>query len=173
MSLSCAVDIAHAALKLVGVGFCWLGNALTVLIDRDEGDSSDSPAHSFWGDVVCLVGAVLYAIYTVGLRWLAPPELSIFFGILGLFTFAVFGPVVALLGLTSLEALGGLTAGILGLIVVKGLLDNVLSEYLWANAVLLTSPAVATVGLSLTVRARTEHAPNTHQSHDYHVNVHV
>jgi len=29
--------------------------------------------------------------------------------------------------------------------------DNVLSEYLWAMAVLLTSPSVATVGLSLTV----------------------
>ena len=44
-----------------------------------------------------------------------------------------------------------LTAPVLGLIVLKGLLDNVLSDYLWARAVLLTSPAVATVGLSLTI----------------------
>ena len=39
----------------------------------------------------------------------------------------------------------------LGLIVLKGLVDNVLSDYLWAWAVLLTSPSVATVGLSLTI----------------------
>jgi hypothetical protein len=44
-----------------------------------------------------------------------------------------------------------LTAPVLGLIVLKGLVDNVLSDYLWARAVLLTSPAVATVGLSLTI----------------------
>ena len=44
-----------------------------------------------------------------------------------------------------------LTAPVLGLIVLKGLLDNVLSDYLWARAVLLTSPAVATVGVSLTI----------------------
>ena len=31
----------------------------------------------------------------------------------------------------------------------KGLVDNVLSDYLWAVAVLLTSPSVATVGMSL------------------------
>ena len=38
-----------------------------------------------------------------------------------------------------------------GLILLKGLVDNVLSDYLWAKAVLLTSPTVATVGLSLTI----------------------
>jgi hypothetical protein len=37
----------------------------------------------------------------------------------------------------------------------QGLLDNVLSEYLWATAVLLTSPSVATVGLALTVTLAT------------------
>ncbi|KAL3927141.1 MAG: hypothetical protein SGPRY_002963, partial [Prymnesium sp.] len=40
---------------------------------------------------------------------------------------------------------------VMGLLLSKGLFDNVLSEYLWAHAVLLTSPSVATVGLSLTV----------------------
>jgi solute carrier family 35 protein F5 len=38
---------------------------------------------------------------------------------------------------------------------LQGLLDNVLSEYLWATAVLLTSPSVATVGLALTVKLAT------------------
>lgn len=33
----------------------------------------------------------------------------------------------------------------------QGMADNVLSDTLWAKAVMLTSPAAATVGLSLTV----------------------
>ncbi|KAF9604821.1 hypothetical protein IFM89_010362 [Coptis chinensis] len=39
----------------------------------------------------------------------------------------------------------------IGLIIGKGLLDNVLSDYLWAKAVLLTSTTVATAGLTIQV----------------------
>lgn len=41
----------------------------------------------------------------------------------------------------------------MGLLVLKGLLDNVLSDYLWARAVLLTSPTVATCGTTIQARA--------------------
>jgi hypothetical protein len=37
------------------------------------------------------------------------------------------------------------------LVVAKGLVDNVLSDYLWARAVLLTSPTTASVGLSMQI----------------------
>ena len=40
---------------------------------------------------------------------------------------------------------------VFGYLVAKGLLDNVLSDYLWARAVVLTSATVATVGLGLTI----------------------
>lgn len=36
-------------------------------------------------------------------------------------------------------------------LVVKGLFDNVISDYLWARSIILTSPTVATVGLGLTI----------------------
>ena len=42
-------------------------------------------------------------------------------------------------------------ARIMWLLLLKGMADNVLSDTLWAKAVMLTSPAAATVGLSLTV----------------------
>eukprot|EP01018_Ginkgo_biloba_P010005 Gb_41554 [translate_table: standard] len=35
--------------------------------------------------------------------------------------------------------------------ILNGLLDNVLSDYLWAKAVLLTTPTVATAGLTIQV----------------------
>ena len=44
-----------------------------------------------------------------------------------------------------------LTWFIFGCLVVKGLFDNVISDYLWARAIILTSATVATVGLGLTV----------------------
>lgn len=47
----------------------------------------------------------------------------------------------------------------MGLLVLKGLLDNVLSDYLWARAVLLTSPTVATCGTTIQARRRPAHLP--------------
>jgi hypothetical protein len=40
---------------------------------------------------------------------------------------------------------------VFGLICISGVFDNVLSDYLWARAVVLTTPTIATVGLSLTI----------------------
>jgi hypothetical protein len=40
---------------------------------------------------------------------------------------------------------------IVGFLVLSGLCDNVLSDYLWARSVLLTSPTVATIGMSITI----------------------
>lgn len=38
-----------------------------------------------------------------------------------------------------------------GFIVLNGFCDNVFSDYLWARAVVLTSPTVATIGMSVTI----------------------
>lgn len=38
-----------------------------------------------------------------------------------------------------------------GFIFLSGFFDDVISDYLWARSVLLTSPTVATVGLTLTI----------------------
>lgn len=44
-----------------------------------------------------------------------------------------------------------LTGSIFLFLLLKGLLDNVLSDYLWARAVILTSATVASVGVGLTI----------------------
>ena len=152
-------------LKVLGVFLCMLGNVLIVFSDDSSsasnvtaaaapggsGGGDGGPSPSFHGDMVCLLSAGLYAWYTALIRRLAPRDLSLFFGCLGLTTFLLFGPVVALLHGTRVEDLSTLTPAILGLLVCKGVFDNVISDYLWAAAVLLTSPSVATIGMSLTV----------------------
>ena len=60
------------------------------------------------------------------------------------------GPLLSL-GLAFGAHLGTLTAQVLGLIVIKGLADNMLSDYLWARAILLVGPTAATAGLALQI----------------------
>ncbi|CAF1964130.1 unnamed protein product [Brassica napus] len=72
-------------------------------------------------------------------------------GFLGLFNFFIFLPAALILNFTKRERFNALTLKQLSLVVGKGLLDNVLSDYLWAKAVLLTTTTVASAGLTIQV----------------------
>ena len=141
-----------SAIKLIGVLCCMMGNITTVWKDTP---SSNGPSDNAFGDLVALIGAVSYGAYTVAFRHHVPNDeyanIPLFFGYLGLINAIVLFPVVLFLHWTQIEPLDGLTWEIFGLLVLKGLFDNVLSDYLWAKAVVLTSPTVATIGLSLTI----------------------
>ena len=50
-----------------------------------------------------------------------------------------------------MSILNGLTWSTLAMLLTTGLLDDVISDYLWARAVVLTSATVATVGLAITI----------------------
>lgn len=141
-------------LKLAGVVFCMAGNMTTILNDSGSDGDSGASDHAL-GDLVALFAAFMYGVYTTAIRRLIPDDesvsISLFFGFLGVINFVGLLPIVLAFHYSGIESLAGLTAEILLLIGIKGLFDNVLSDYLWARAVLLTSPTVATVGLSLTV----------------------
>lgn len=53
--------------------------------------------------------------------------------------------------MSGIEQLGNLTGAVLGFMVISGFFNNVISDYLWARSVVLTSSTVATVGLSITI----------------------
>ncbi|TYZ63940.1 hypothetical protein PybrP1_002907 [[Pythium] brassicae (nom. inval.)] len=136
--------------KLLGVVLCMAGNISTL-----ANDSSSGQADYLWGDLVALLGAVLYGVYTTAIRQLIPDRsgisVSLFFGFLGLFSFCGLALFVVVFHATGVESLRNLTPKIVGLLFVQGLLNNVLADYLWAVAILYTSTTTATVGLSLTV----------------------
>ncbi|KAJ1616524.1 hypothetical protein T492DRAFT_1106074 [Pavlovales sp. CCMP2436] len=140
--------------KLAGVLLCMGGNVLTAFADR-ESHSGPTSSRVVAGDLICLLGALLYGLYTVLIRRLMPDDsrfsLALFFGLLGLANGLALLPVVLALHFSGVEPLDGLSGRLIGMIVVKGLLDNVLSDYLWAKAIVLTSPTAATVGLSFTI----------------------
>ena len=117
-----------AWLKLGGVALCMAGNTLTAASDSDGAGSSP-----VWGDMVGLLSALLYGLYTVAIRALAPADVALFFGLLGLTIAVGLAPVVLVLHLSGVEGLSSLTPTVAGLLVTKGLADNVLSDYLWAR----------------------------------------
>lgn len=146
-----------AWVKLCSVLLC-MGGTIIVSLSDSEGSTSAAKSHA-WGDVLCLISAGFYAIYTTLIKKKLPDETSeeetastaLFFGYLGLFNGLLLLPLVLLLHFTGVEPISRLTALQYGLIVGKGMFDNVLSDYLWAKAVLLTSTTAATAGLTIQV----------------------
>ncbi|GFZ20141.1 EamA-like transporter family [Actinidia rufa] len=121
--------------KLISVLLCMGGTVIVSLGDSETGLSAIA-SNPVLGDILAVVSAALYAVYITLIR---------------LFNLLLFLPVALILNFTKLETFSVLTWKQVGLIVGKGLLDNVLSDYLWAKAVLLTTTTVATAGLTIQV----------------------
>lgn len=124
--------------------------------------------HAIWGDALGLLSAVGYGTYAVMIRIYCPRDercmsMQLLLGYIGLFNAITLSPITFYIllkpsfdeggggGNHSAAAAIGLTWIVFGFLVAKGTLDNVLSDYLWARAVVLTSATVATVGLGLTI----------------------
>eukprot|EP00551_Chaetoceros_affinis_P011442 CAMPEP_0203680442 /NCGR_PEP_ID=MMETSP0090-20130426/39290_1 /ASSEMBLY_ACC=CAM_ASM_001088 /TAXON_ID=426623 /ORGANISM="Chaetoceros affinis, Strain CCMP159" /LENGTH=279 /DNA_ID=CAMNT_0050548511 /DNA_START=460 /DNA_END=1295 /DNA_ORIENTATION=+ len=146
-----------------------------------DGDDDDKEPLSvqLWGDAAGLISAVGYGIYTVLLRFLCQDEsrisMNLFLGYIGFLNMIFLSPFALwCVDFSSDDNADGekyyqesnafddgdnrrylsgqrLTWFVLFCVVIKGLFDNVLSDYLWARSILLTSATVATVGLGLTI----------------------
>jgi solute carrier family 35 protein F5 len=137
-------------LKLAGVLVTVAGAAMVSV-----SDASSSSRNTWWGDALSLFSALMYGIYTTAIRKVLPEDGSVsvaaFFGFLGAFNSLLLFPLVLVLHFTGVEDVSHLSAAFIMWIMLKGLFDNVLSDILWARAITLTSPTVATVALSLTI----------------------
>jgi len=118
------------------------------------GDSVQSPMA---GNLLALLAAAFYAIYTAVMKvYLVEDErsdMTLFFALMGIINFTVMG--VALCVLRNLGFLTNLFRTVdyrvFLLACSKAFFDNVCSDYLWARAVLLTSPTIASIGLSMQI----------------------
>ena len=153
------VNERYSRERLAAVFAYVLGSALVTLADAGDGSDTGTrtAADARFGDFLTVVAAALYAGYTAGIRYHLPddPKVSmlLFLGAVGAWNLvgvgacAVFARALGFLP----DLYANLNWTVFGLAVGKGLLDNVLSDYLWARAVLLTSPTVASVGLSMQI----------------------
>jgi solute carrier family 35 protein F5 len=156
-------DESFTLLTFFGVILGMTGSILTGLHDVQSSSASQDNdnltvcvekcfSNMLFGDALGLVSAIGYGTYAVMVRVLCPRDeslmsMQLFLGYVGLFNAVLLSPIAIwhLLGSTEF------TLVIFGFVVAKGLLDNVLSDYLWARSVVLTSATVATVGLGLTI----------------------
>lgn len=152
------LDEKFTWVKLFSVLLCMAGS-ITVSLGDSESAQSATASNPLLGDILALVSAGLYASYITLIRKKLPDDdgksghasMAQFLGFLGLFNLLIFLPVAVMLNFSKLEPFNKLTWDQFGLVVGKGLLDNVLSDYLWAKAVLLTTTTVATAGLTIQV----------------------
>eukprot|EP00752_Nemacystus_decipiens_P009315 g8324.t1 len=139
--------------KTAGVLLALSGAAMVGLGDKGDDDASKD---SVWGDAAALAAAVGYGVYTTILRVKSPSDdevsMSLVLGYMGCANVMIFLPLlVGLALLPGVNALQGLTWHVVQLIVIRAVMENLFSELLWARAILLTTPTVATVGCSMTI----------------------
>jgi solute carrier family 35 protein F5 len=158
-------DENFGSIKLLGVILGVCGSCLTTLQDTHSSpassslnstggidDAQSSLNNPLLGDLLGLMSAIGYGAYAVQTRLLCPHDESLYsmqrlLGYIGLLNLVVLSPIAFWLLLGRVE----LSAVVFWFLVVKGLFDNVLSDYLWLRAVILINATVATVGLGLTI----------------------
>lgn len=149
-------------LKLVGVLASLGGVALISMVDVSGGTDENrgsfphkTPHELAIGDVMAFVSAVLYGFYTVFMKAKIGDEtrvnMPLFFGLVGLSNVLLLWPGFIILHLTGLETFElPPTSRILNIVLINSA-SSLVSDFCWAYAMLLTSPLIVTVGLSLTI----------------------
>jgi len=142
--------------KLVGVALCFTGVVLVTVQDSTSGDDDDGGTkQSVVGDLMALGSAVGYGAYTTYLRYHVPTEevvcMELILGYMGLVCLVLAAPLLLAVIYLEVDNLANFTGLILFYLMCTGLFDYVVSDYLWARAIILTTPTVATVGLSITI----------------------
>jgi solute carrier family 35 protein F5 len=159
-----AKDEHFTFMKLLGVVLGVCGCFMTTLqdthssssgeadvYDADEGDTS-TYKNPLLGDILGLMSAIAYGAYAVQIRVVCPHDESLYsmqrlLGYVGLINMVALSPIA----LGELFVRVRLSPVVVGLLILKGLFDNVLSDYLWLRAVLLINATVATVGLGIAI----------------------
>lgn len=148
--------------KLVGVLASLTGIVLISSVDltgNNDKNRGSFPHKShlqlFTGDALALASALLYGIYTSLMKKRIGDEsrvdMTLFFGFVGLFNLVTLlpgFPILHFLGIEKFELPP--TKHVLAIVLINSA-TSLVSDFCWAYSMLLTSPLVTTVGLSLSI----------------------
>ncbi|KAE8353006.1 hypothetical protein BDV28DRAFT_134072 [Aspergillus coremiiformis] len=153
--------------KLAGVVASLVGVILVSRVDlsasdappADGGSGSRFPIKTSTevaiGDAMAGFSAVMYGVYTIVLKKQVGDEsrvnMQVFFGLVGLINMLLLWPGFIIMHLTGIERFALPDSGKVWTIILVNSFSSLLSDICWAYAMLLTSPLVVTVGLSLTI----------------------
>ncbi|KAG5929872.1 hypothetical protein E4U53_002351 [Claviceps sorghi] len=148
--------------KLVGVMASLVGIVLISTVDlsgeSDENRGSfphKTPAQVAVGDSMAFFSAIMYGLYVTVMKRRVGNEdkvdMRLFFGLVGVFNILLLWPIFFILHWTNIEPFEMPTTGTVLTIIVVNSVASFVSDICWAFAMLLTTPLVVTVGLSLTI----------------------
>ena len=150
--------------KLLGVLASLAGIILISSVDlsgenADKEHRGDFPAKSLReiaiGDALAFLSAVMYGLYSVFMKKRLGDEtrvsMPVLFGLVGVINVCVLWPGFFVLHWTGIETFELPPSRHVTVIIVLNSLASLVSDLAWAYAVVLTTPIVVTVGLSLTI----------------------
>ncbi|KAH8771784.1 hypothetical protein F5883DRAFT_550428 [Diaporthe sp. PMI_573] len=153
---------SFSARKLAGVLASLAGVVLISSVDLSGKSDEDrgnfphkSQASIAIGDGMAFFSAIVYGLYITVMKRRVGDEdrvnMPLFFGLVGLLNLFFLWPGFFLLHWTGIEPFEWPPTGKVWAIIVLNSLSSFVSDISWAFAMLLTSPLVVTVGLSLTI----------------------
>lgn len=148
--------------KLWGVVASLVGVILISSVDISGKDADDrgsfpfkTPGEIAAGDAMAIFSAVLYGGYAIGLTKSIGDEsrvnMPLFFGLLGCSNLVFLWPGFFVMHWTGIERFEMPPTRHVWMVLLLNASFSVVSDMCWAWAMLLTSPLVVTVGLSLTI----------------------
>ncbi|KAL1606416.1 hypothetical protein SLS60_003819 [Paraconiothyrium brasiliense] len=148
--------------KFIGVCASLTGVILISSVDvsgeTDENRGSfphKTPRELAIGDAMAFISAVLYGFYAVYMKKRIGDEskvnMPLFFGLVGTLNVFLLWPGMVILHLTGIETFQLPPTGKILTIVLVNSASSLVSDFCWAYSMLLTSPLIITVGLSLTI----------------------
>lgn len=148
--------------KFLGVCASLAGVILISTVDvsgeTDENRGSfphKTPRELAIGDAMAFISAVLYGFYAVFMKKRIGDEskvnMPLFFGLVGTLNVFLLWPGMVVLHLTGIEPFQLPPTNKILTIVLVNSASSLVSDFCWAYSMLLTSPLIVTVGLSLTI----------------------
>lgn len=148
--------------KLVGVIASLTGIFLISRVDISGGNDEHrgsfphkTTAEIIVGNAMAAFSAILYGIYTIVMKRQVGDEshvnMQLFFGLVGLWNTLLLWPGFFVLHFTSFETFAFPATNRIWMIVLVNAIVSLVSDICWAYSMLLTTPLVVTVGLSLTI----------------------
>ncbi|KAH7286707.1 hypothetical protein KP509_32G019100 [Ceratopteris richardii] len=148
--------IVAVFVSITGVIMTTLGT--TWAADEPEASPAEVTEHSITGDILGLLSAVSYGLFTVLLKKFAGKEeggvdVQKVFGYIGLFTLVSLWWLVWPLTALKLEPAFSIPTSLKidEVLIANGFVGSFLSDYFWALSVVWTTPLIATLGMSLTI----------------------
>jgi len=140
--------------KLISIALSIAG---VILVTSNDNPIKNEAAQQtiLWGNILALAGALCYGIYSILLKLNVKEDsridMKLFFGFVGLFNFLFLWPPLIIMNQLGYEKLELPPNKSVYIIIIFNCLASFLADFLWARAMLLTSPLTVTVGLSMTI----------------------